>query len=497
MGLAVRAMTSLLIVSACGPGSTDEDASVAQDGSIDTLDGFDAADATVSDAGPEVDAFTPCATRITYGSAWLRPDGRMNDHDDVEGRVTWDGVCHLDAAGNSYAELSNGWRPYFRGASSCIIALDLSGTCSPSPSECTTRITYGASWLRAPEHPADYDDVSGVVTWDGSCEPAGGDVSAPLSNGWQPHFSGGCDISFRYEQCGGLYANPVVATDCPDPGVVHDGTQYVMACTGGGFPLRTSEDLVHWTPAGRIFAEGSLPAWAVSHFWAPEIHRVDDRFVAYFSARHADGSYALGAATASSALGPYTDIGRPLLHDPTPGVIDVHFFEAPDGARYLTWKVDGNDVGAPTPIYIQPLETDGITLTGTRREILRNDRAWEGAVVEGQWMIHHEGTYYLFYSGNAYATSRYGVGVARASDPLGPFEKLGSPILTSNDAFHGPGHGSVVTGPSGDLVHVYHSWLAGQAGGGPGRVVLVDRIAWIDGWPRMNASPSPRSQPMP
>ena len=111
-------------------------------------------------------------------------------------------------------------------------------------------------------------------------------------------------------------------------------------------------------------------------------------------------------------------------------------------------------------------------------------------------MIHHEGRYYLFYSANGFATSRYAVGVARASSPTGPFTKLGDPILTSNHAFGGPGHGSVLRGPSGDWVHVYHSWLAGSIGGAPGRVTLVDRIEWRDGWPRMDASPNPRSQPL-
>jgi len=112
-------------------------------------------------------------------------------------------------------------------------------------------------------------------------------------------------------------------------------------------------------------------------------------------------------------------------------------------------------------------------------------------------MIHHDGRYYLFYSANGYASTRYGVGVARADSPLGPFTKLSEPILTSNGSFGGPGHGSVLRGPRGNWVHVYHSWLADSVGEAPGRLVLVDRIDWRDGWPRMAASPSPWSQPMP
>ncbi|MCB9596611.1 MAG: family 43 glycosylhydrolase [Sandaracinaceae bacterium] len=488
--------------------STSDAAGPGVDGGSDLVDAGDTVD-----AGEDVDAATtpdagsppePCATRITYGSAWIRAAGRTSDHDDVADRVTWDGVCHPDASGNSYAELSNGWRPYFRGPTACVIALDVTGDCAPAaPDACTTRITYGSSWLRAPGHAADYDQVRGVVTWDGECAAAGGDSATTLSNGWVPHFGGrgSCQVSLRYEQCGGLYANPVLDTSCADPGVVADGDRYVMTCTSGNaaaaFPLRTSTDLVHWTNAGHVFPSGTRPGWGSGDFWAPEIHRVGDRWVVYYSARSGDGSLALGAATATDVLGPYTDLGRPLLHDPSPGVIDASFFEAPDGTRYLLWKIDGNAVGRRTPIYIQPLAADGVTLRGSRTEILSNTLGWEGALVEGPWMIHRSGTYYLFYSANGYATTRYAVGVARSSSPTGPFTKLGDPILTSNGSFGGPGHGSVLRGPSGDWVHVYHSWLAGSVGGAPGRLVLVDRIDWRDGWPHMSASPSPISQPLP
>lgn len=458
----------------------------------------DGGGATPTDGGPPPE---PCVTRITYGSSWIHGAGHPAQYDDAAGVVTWDGVC-VDEKPSSYAVLSNGWRPYFSGAGACVIALDVRGDCGAPPPACRTRITYGASWDHPPGHPAQHDDVAGVVTWDGACRGgAGSSTFAQLSNGWQPHFSGACSLSLRYEQCGGLFANPVVPRDCPDPGVARDGDRYVMSCTGGGggnaYRIRTSTDLVHWTEAGWIFPAGSRPGWATGDFWAPELHRVGSRWVAYFSARHRDGSLAVGAATAPDALGPYTDIGHPLVHEAHPGVIDAHHYEAPDGAHYLLWKRDGNAVGQPTPIFIQRLADDGVTRMGSATSLLANDRAWEGAVIEAPWMIHHGGSYYLFYSANGYASTRYAVGVARASSPLGPFTKAPGPILVSNALWDGPGHGSILEGPSGALVHVYHAWVDGRAGMSPGRQVLVDRITWGDGWPRMLAAPSARSQPMP
>jgi beta-xylosidase len=324
---------------------------------------------------------------------------------------------------------------------------------------------------------------------------------ATLSNGWAPHFSGGsaCDLSFRHTQCGGLYANPVVGTDCPDPGVMLDGSTYYMACTPGpGYPIRSSKDLVHWKSAGTIFTSATKPAWASSNFWAPEIHKVGTKYVVYFSAKSASsGTYAIGAASASSPTGPYTDIGKPLVTEPSPGAIDAHYFRASSGKHYVLWKVDGNAVGKPTPIEIQELAADGLSRLGSATTLITNTLSWEGPLVEGPWMVEHAGEFFLFYSGNGYASSSYGVGVAKASSPLGPFTKKGAPILSSKAGWAGPGHGSVLKGPSGDWVHVYHSWVAGKIQQSPGRIVLVDRIQWSGGWPEMRGAPSSRSQPMP
>lgn len=458
--------------------------------------------AAAGDASPARDAAPaqPCTTRITYGKTWIKPAGHGSSYDDVAGVVTWDGSCTVDGQGNAHAQLSNGWQPYFQGRS-CVIALDLRGDCSPAPGPCATRVSYGPAWLPAPNHPNRYDDVAGALTWDGICHASGGESWAQLSNGWQPHFAGsnGCDLAFRHQQCGGLYANPVVDSDCPDPGVLAVGDEYYMVCTPGpGYPIRSSKDLVSWKKRGTVFDANSKPQWAASHFWAPEVHQVGNRFVVYFSAKNAANNvFAIGAAWANDVLGPYTDIGKPLVTEPAPGAIDAHHFQAADGQRYILWKVDGNAVGKATPIKIQRLAADGLSLQGSPTTILSNTLSWEGPLVEGPWMIERSGTFYLFYSGNGYWSASYGVGVARAASPLGPFEKAGGPILSSKGAWAGPGHGAVLRGPSGDWVHVYHSWVAGKLEQAPGRIVLVDRLQWSGGWPAMRGAPSSGSQPLP
>jgi beta-xylosidase len=278
-----------------------------------------------------------------------------------------------------------------------------------------------------------------------------------------------------------------------------DGNTYYMACTGGGgYPLRRSTDLVNWQRIGSVMpTAANRPAWAASDFWAPELHKVGSTYVAYFSARHTNGVFAIGAATSSVPQGPYQARPTPLLQTASPGVIDAHFFEAPNGTRYLLWKPDSNAIGQQTSIRIQPLTSDGLSLTGSPTTLLVNDRAWEGNLIEGPWMIHRNGFFYLFYSANGYASPNYAIGVARATSPTGPFTKRATPILVTRGAWAGPGHGSVVVGPSGDWVHVFHAWQAGNVGQAPGRLVLVDRVTFENDWPVMYAGPSTGTQPLP
>ena len=438
------------------------------------------------------EASLACSTRISYGSAWIHSN-HPDMFDIASGAVTWDGTC-VNEGSNSYAVLSNGWKPYFTGNNACVLAFD--SDCAGATT-CGTRITYGPKWIHSGA--GTYDDAGERVFWSRACVNEGSNSYAVLSNGWKPYFTGanGCAMSFRYTGCGGLYTNPVFPSDCADPGVIFDGGRYIAVCTSGNsataFPIRTSSDLANWTSAGAIFPSGQRPAWASSDFWAPEIHRVGSRYVAYYTARTTGGVLSIGAASASSVLGPYTDLGRPLVTDSSMGMIDATFFTDTSGTKYLVWKADGNAVGQKTPIYAQPLSADGLSLTGTRRTLITNDRTWEGGVVEAPWVVARDGYYYLFYSGNAYYNGTYAIGVARATSPLGPYTKASAPILKTVAGWEGPGHGSVVTTSAGTSVMVYHAWNTAHTA----RVMLVDAIVWRNGWPEMPSAPSLNSRPMP
>lgn len=482
----MRSLLVLGLLAACGEPGSPGPGLLAADGSIVADD--------VPDAGP-------CTTTISYATTWIAPANHPARFDVADGNVTWDGTCTDDGA-NSYATLSNGWKPYFVGTQACAIALDRTPGCG-APATCSTRITYSSTWLHADSHPAQYDDVDGRVFWDGACRATGDNSYAVLSNGWQPHFAGAnsCGVSQRWTGCGGLYANTVLEHGCADPGVVRDGDRYVMSCTSGNaanaFPLYVSNDLVHWTAQGHILPSAARPPWAKSDFWAPEIHHIGTHWVAYWSARGADGKLAIGAAYADDPLGPYTALDAPIVPATTVGLIDANAFVA-GGTPYLVWKEDGNAQGQPTPIRARQLAADGLSMTGASATLITNTLAWEGNLVEGPFVVEHAGSYYLFYSGNAYYDGRYAVGVARASAPLGPYAKAAAPIVVTGGAWVGPGHNSVVQGPGGDDYLVYHAWQQGHVNGpGDSRKLLVDQIVWRDGWPAVPGAPSSASRPLP
>ncbi len=287
------------------------------------------------------------------------------------------------------------------------------------------------------------------------------------------------------------YTNAVVKHDCPDPGVMKvDGAPpaYYMVCTGGTFPIRTSSDLVTWTDTGSSLLPTGKAPWAGNgnRNWAPEIHRLGTTFVAYFTASDGSGKLAIGAAHATSPVGPWTLGANPIVSQ-TLGVIDAHFFADDDGTPYLYWKVDGNAVGQPTPIYAQKLAANGLSFAPgtTPTMVLTNEPAtWEGGVVEAPWVIHRGAHYFLFYSGNVY-DERYRTGVARSASPLGPFTKHGAPILQNNLTFVGPGHGSVVVGHAGDYFF-HHAWTTNGSGvrnDAAGRWGLVEPIVYVADWP--------------
>lgn len=125
-----------------------------------------------------------------------------------------------------------------------------------------------------------------------------------------------------------------------------------------------------------------------------------------------------------------------------------------------------------TPIRAQRIADDGRSTVGEDRIVLCNDLDWEGHLIEGPFVTRQEGRYWLFYAGNDFSTASYGIGVAVADHPLGPYAKQGEPLLRSTPEWLAPGHASVAPRLDGQPQLFFHAFHPGTGGYNAFRALL-------------------------
>ena len=128
-----------------------------------------------------------------------------------------------------------------------------------------------------------------------------------------------------------------------------------------------------------------------------------------------------------------------------------------------------------TPIYAQRLSETG-ELIGEQSLVLTNDLDWEGHLIEGPWVTRQQGRYWLFYAGNDFGTPAYGIGVAVADSPIGPYVKQPEPLLKSAPSWWAPGHASVAPGLDGEPQLFFHAFFPNTGGYNEFRALLTTKL---------------------
>ncbi|MVA76098.1 family 43 glycosylhydrolase [Auraticoccus sp. F435] len=323
--------------------------------------------------------------------------------------------------------------------------------------------------------------------------------------------------------------NPVSASFADtfaDPAVIQgkDGWWYAYSTADplregdppGVMHIARTRDWVEWEYQGTVFDEDNRPSWATptSGLWAPDVRYVDGRYVIYYTVTdttlNPGDDSAIGAATAPTPTGPWTPVEEPVV-DPRPQgggflwTFDASLLTDVDGRRFLYY---GSYFGG---VHVTELAADGLTPVGEPTQVAIDNR------YEGSYVIRHDGWYYLMASAAnccAGPTTGYSVFAGRARSPQGPFVDAdgislldsrvgGTLVLTQNgNRWIGAGHHAVATDASGREFIVYHAidredpWLTEPFGINE-RPMLLDRLDWVDGWPRTRAGLGPSDSPQP
>jgi arabinan endo-1,5-alpha-L-arabinosidase len=280
----------------------------------------------------------------------------------------------------------------------------------------------------------------------------------------------------------------VIGSDFPDPEVLQDGGTYYAYSTSsspGRTPYATATNPAGpWTIRGDALPQ--KPSWAGNGgFWAPDVsRRADGRYLMYFTGPSiATGRMCIGAALSDGPAGPFQPTAaEPLVCNAGEGGdIDPSSFVDTNGARYLLYKNDGNAIGQPTIIWLQPTAADGVTFTGGRTELLRNDRPEEQGVIEAPVLVRRPSQYVLFYSAGVYTSGNYQTSYAVSGSLTGPYSRAYRPLLTTSSvdgAVNGPGGADVV----GDRIF-FHGHLSGG-----GRGMYTASLGWANDFPVVRGS---------
>ena len=307
---------------------------------------------------------------------------------------------------------------------------------------------------------------------------------------------------------------PVFAENFPDPFVLPLANGEFLAYSTNdvqNVPMASSRDLVNWRwvrdVAGRKRdAMPKLAPWVKEGFtWAPEVMKVGERYILYYTANHRrQDKQCLGAAVSADAMGPFVDnSAQPLVCQyELGGSIDANPFRDRDGKLYLYWKADGNRIAKPSRLFGAELAADGLTLAGAPRDLgIDDDEAWENKVVEAPTMVRTPDGLAMFYSGGFFGwngperLSPYSMGYAMCSGALGPCtEAPANPILRSFNqknigCLSGPGHQHIFQANGGTFIS-FHAWAAtkGCRSAERGRQLYIAPFGWENGRPELAPS---------
>jgi len=274
----------------------------------------------------------------------------------------------------------------------------------------------------------------------------------------------------------GTYKNPILYADYSDPDACRVGSDYYMTsssfnCTPG-LQILHSKDLVNWKLVGAAIPYALEPRTIPerpqhgNHVWAPSIRYHNDMFYIIWG----DPDYGVYITKAANPEGRWSE---PLLIKEGKGLIDPALLWDDDGRVYLVHAYAGSRAGLKSVLAICELNADATEAITESRIIFDGHENHE--TVEGPKFHKRDGYYYIFAPAGGVSTGWQLV--LRSKSVYGPYEKR--IVLAQGETnVNGPHQGAWVDTETGE------DWfLHFQDVGAYGRIVHLQPMKWVDGWP--------------
>lgn len=298
--------------------------------------------------------------------------------------------------------------------------------------------------------------------------------------------------------------------EIPNPIVLQRADPYVIRYKGtyyftGSYPafdriaLRKAARLEDLQRAEEVVIWEKHETGPMSHLiWAPELHRIQNKWYIYFGAAPNDGQsddtfnhriFCLENEAEDPTTGTWVERGKVETGMDTFS-LDATSFEL-NGSQYLVWGQQDLDIPGHSNLYIARMENPW-TLATTPVMLAKPEYDWECIrfkVCEGPAVITHGDRIYITYSASG-TGPEYAMGMLTAdldADLLdaASWSKSPNPVFTTNAEAHmyGPGHNSFTKAEDGVTdVMVYHvrnyTEIVGDPLYEPNRQACAKTISW-------------------
>lgn len=275
----------------------------------------------------------------------------------------------------------------------------------------------------------------------------------------------------------GYYKNPVLYADYSDPDACRVGDDFYMTSSSfnciPGLQILHSKDLVNWEIVSAAVPYALPPVDDVAplhgmRVWAPSIRHHDGWFYIFWG----DPDQGAFMTKAQDVAGQWTE---PVLVKAGKGIIDTTPLWDDDGRVYMVHAYAGSRAGFKSVISICELNADATKAITPSRIIF--DGHGEHPTCEGPKFYKHDGYYYIFHPAGGVQTGWQVV--QRSKNIYGPYE-MKVTLAQGDTDINGPHQGAWVDTPTGE-----HWFLHFQDVGAYGRLVHLQPMTWIDGWPVM------------